>query len=72
MHPARTVKRAVTPKTIKKSRRALHPIDNAVYQVERSLATKGSVRAKKPVYRHPGCTVNHRTPEAAAKCRSGA
>lgn len=40
LHPGRAVKRAVTPKVIKKARRALHPIDNAVYSVTRSLNTK--------------------------------
>jgi hypothetical protein len=68
MHPVRTVKRAVTPKPVKQVRRALHPIDNAVYGVERSLNTKP--RPNKPVYRHGTCPVKHRTPEAAAKCRN--
>lgn len=39
-HPARTLKRGVTPKTVKKLQRATHPIDNAVYGVQRSLNTK--------------------------------
>lgn len=38
-HPVRTVKRAVTPKPVKKVRRAMHPIDNAVYSMERSVST---------------------------------
>jgi len=74
-HPGRAVKRAVTPKAVKKARRALHPIDNAVYGVERSVAT--SIRSggkrrkgKAPVYRHGNCAVSHRTPEAAARCRN--
>ena len=37
MHPGRAVMRAVTPKPIKKARRALHPIDNAVYSMQRSV-----------------------------------
>jgi hypothetical protein len=69
MHPGRAVKRAVTPKPIKQIRRAMHPIDNAVYGVQRSLNTKRTHRSKNPVYRHGTCTVNHRTPEAAEKCR---
>ena len=40
VHPDRAVKRAVTPKPIKKAQRALHPIDNAIYSLERSLNTK--------------------------------
>jgi hypothetical protein len=59
----------VTPKVVRKARRALHPIDNAVYRVERSLNTKH--RPKSPAYRHTGCSINHRTAEAAAKCRKG-
>ena len=39
LHPARAVKRAVTPKVVKKATRALHPIDNAAYSVARSPNT---------------------------------
>ena len=68
MHPARTVRRAVTPKPIRQARRAMHPLDNALYSVERSLTTKR--RRPAPVYRHGTCSVRHRSPEAAAKCRN--
>lgn len=79
VHPVRAVRRAATPKVVKKARRAMHPIDNAVYGVERSVATSlrsGGKRraasrrkARAAVYRR-GCPVAHRTPEAAAKCRN--
>lgn len=39
-HPVRTAKRAVTPKTVKQMQRAVHPLDNAAYDVQRSLNTK--------------------------------
>ncbi len=39
-HPVRAVKRAATPKTVKKVQRSLHPLDNAVYGVQRSFNTK--------------------------------
>lgn len=39
MHPVRTVKRAATPKAVKKARRALHPVDNIVYGAERQVIT---------------------------------
>jgi hypothetical protein len=71
MHPARTLKRAATPKSIKRARRALHPIDNAVYSFERSLNTKRSRRSTAAIYRHGACPVKHRTPEAAGRCRRG-
>lgn len=76
MHPGRTVKRAITPRPVKQVRRALHPIDNLQYSVERSIATslrsgrKKSRRGRAPVYRHGNCPVNHRTPGAAARCRN--
>jgi hypothetical protein len=72
VHPGRAVKRAVTPKPIKKARRALHPIDNAEYSMQRSVAT--SIRSgrnrKARIWRHGNCPVNHRSPEAAARCRN--
>ena len=69
-HPVRTMKSAVTPKPIKSARRALNPVDNVLYGVERSLNTKrrGSVPAA--AYRHGSCPVRHRTPEAAHRCRN--
>jgi len=74
VHPGRAVKRAMTPKAVKRARRAMHPIDNLQYSVERSIATSlrsGRKRTgRAPVYRHGGCPVNHRTPEAAARCRN--
>ncbi|TWP34108.1 hypothetical protein [Leekyejoonella antrihumi] len=73
-HPARAVRRAVTPKPVKRVRRAMHPVSNAKYSVERSVATSlrsGSKRrTKAPIYRHGNCPVKHRTPEAAAGCRN--
>lgn len=72
MHPGRAVKRAVTPKVVKRATRALHPIDNAVYSMERSAATAirsgGKRKARAPVFRHGNCPVHHRSAEAAAKC----
>ena len=80
MHPVRTAKRAATPKVVKKATRAMHPLDNAVYSVERSVATslrsgrkrseKARRKGRSSVHRHGSCPVAHRTPEAAAKCRN--
>jgi hypothetical protein len=72
MHPGRAVKRAITPKAVKKVRRALHPVDNAVYSVQRSAATaiRSGAKRKAPVFRHGNCPVRHRSAEAAAKCRN--
>jgi hypothetical protein len=72
MHPGRAVKRAMTPKAVKRARRALHPIDNAVYSMERSAATaiRSGRKRKAPVFRHGNCPVHHRSAEAAVKCRN--
>ena len=72
VHPGRAVKRAITPKPIKKARRAMHPIDNAVYSAQRSVATsiRSGRKGKARVYRHGNCPINHRSPEAAARCRN--
>jgi hypothetical protein len=72
VHPGRAVKRAITPKPIKKARRALHPVDNAVYSMQRSVATsiRSGGKGKTRVWRHGNCPVNHRSPEAAARCRN--
>jgi hypothetical protein len=40
VHPARAVRGAATPRAVKRAQRALHPVDNAVYGVERKLNTK--------------------------------
>jgi hypothetical protein len=72
MHPGRPVMRAVTPKPIKKARRAVHPIDNAKYSVQRSVVTsiRSGRKRKARVYRHGKCPIRHRSPEAAARCRN--
>jgi hypothetical protein len=73
VHPGRAVKRAVTPKVVKRARRAMHPLDNAKYSIERSIATSlrsGRRKGRSPVYRHGNCPVNHRSPEAAERCRN--
>jgi hypothetical protein len=69
VHPVRTAKRAVTPKVVKKAQRALHPIDNVVYGMERSLSTPLRASSGSSSYRHGTCPVKHRTAAAAAKCR---
>jgi hypothetical protein len=76
MHPVRTVRRAATPKAVKKAQRALHPVDNIVYGAERQVITslrsggKRRHQGRARVYRHGNCPVAHRSPETAAKCRN--
>jgi hypothetical protein len=70
MHPGRTVKRALTPKSVKRARRSLHPIRNASYNVERSLNTRRRRSGSSAVYRHGSCPVHHRTAAAASRCKN--
>lgn len=70
-HPVRTVKRAVTPKPIKQVQRALNPVSNLKYGIERSLTSAPRTRNSAPSHTHAGCSVQHRTAEASAKCRTG-
>jgi hypothetical protein len=69
LHPARTVRRAVTPRSVKQLRRAAHPIDNAAYGVTRSLNTRRR-RGAGPSYHHGNCPVSHRTQQTAARCKN--
>lgn len=69
VHPKRVIKSALTPTSIKRARRALHPINYATYGAARALRTKRPSR--KPFYKHGSCTVRHRAPEAAARCQRG-
>jgi len=69
-HPVRSVKRAATPRSIKKLQHGLHPVRNAAYGVERSLNTKTPKgRRQSQVWHHPGCNINHRSKETADRCK---
>jgi len=72
MHPGRAVRRALTPKMVKRAHRSMHPVSNASYSFQRSLNTKKRRgRARSQAYRHGSCPVKHRTVEAANRCRRG-
>ncbi|HEV2377989.1 MAG TPA: hypothetical protein VGS19_38235, partial [Streptosporangiaceae bacterium] len=74
LHPGRAVRRVMTPKVVKKGRRALHPVDNVVYTVERTITTtlrSGKKQRKTTkVWQHGTCPVKHRSAQAAARCRN--
>jgi hypothetical protein len=78
MHPVRStagsIKRRATPRPIRKAFYIAHPVGTATTSAGRSTrralgGKKGKSRSRARVYHHGTCTVNHRTPEAAAKCR---
>jgi len=55
--PARSVQRSANPKTTKPG-------------TTKPSATKSSTAAKNPVFKHAGCSINHRTAQAASGCRN--
>jgi len=75
-HPIRAVKRAVTPKPVKKVLRGVsivrNPLGNAAYAVERSVFTKKRKKRSSPapVYRHGKCPIKHRSSEVAMRCKN--
>lgn len=74
IHPVRSIKRELTPRAVKSVRRVAHPIDNALYGIERKIFTnraRGNGGSEKLSYSHSGCDIAHRTPEAAQNCRRG-
>jgi hypothetical protein len=76
-HPVRAAKRALYPKPLKKAINVVsvvrNPVSNAAYALERAVFTKSKSSSSKPLvsfyYKHGACTVKHKTPEAAARCR---
>lgn len=69
LHPVRTVKRAATPKIVKRARRSLNPVDNAAYSLTRAMNTKPRA-SRGQTFRHGSCPVRHRSRQAAMKCRN--
>ena len=54
-HPVRTVRRAATPRVVQQASRSLHPVDNAIYSVERSLVTKPRKQQDRPAAAEGDC-----------------
>lgn len=40
MHPAQALKSALTPRSVKKARRVLHPVRTTKYRLERKVARR--------------------------------
>ncbi len=85
LHPVRSAKRAVrkavVPKSVRRVTYAAGQIANPVsalkyHAIERPLTTalrsglKKRSAAPAPVYQHGKCSVKHRSPEAAKRCRN--
>ena len=67
-HPVRTIKRAATPKVVKKVQRAAHPLDNAIYGIQRSLNTKPRKAAPARFCKTCGTRLPKRAPGGQRYC----
>jgi len=70
VHPVRAIKRELTPRPIKRARRALHPIDNAIYGVTRKLNTRHRSSTQSQTFEHSGCDIKHRSVDAFNNCKN--
>ena len=69
-HTEPAVTQAAAPEAVEVANGALHPASNG-HPVQASAATiPAGANGKDGVFRHGDCPVNHRSAEAAAKCRN--
>ena len=71
VHPVRAIKRELTPRPIKQARRALHPINNAIYGVTRQINTRHRSSSNSQTFEHSGCDIKHRSVDAFNNCKNG-
>jgi hypothetical protein len=71
MHPGQAATPAVAPGAVEVAHHAPRAADNG-HSVRHPVATTAQAEAngKAGVWRHGDCPVNHRSAEAAAKCRN--
>jgi hypothetical protein len=71
MHPGQAATPAAAPEAVEVAHHAPRAADNG-HSVRHPMATTAQAEAngKAGVWRHGDCPVNHRSAEAAAKCRN--
>jgi hypothetical protein len=71
-HPAQAVTQAATPEAVEVANGALHPVGSDGHSMPPLAAatTEPAANGQAGVWHHDNCKVNHRSPEAAAKCRN--
>ena len=69
-HPEHAAAPAATPEAVEVAHHAAHPASNG-HPVQPAAATsQPGADGKDGIWRHGDCPVNHRSAEAAAKCRN--
>jgi hypothetical protein len=72
MRPGQAATQAVTPEAVEVAHHAPRAGDNGHSVQHPAAATvPAAANGKAGVWRHGDCPVNHRSAEAAAKCRNG-
>ena len=71
-HPEQAVAQAAAPEAVEVANGALHPAGGAapVMQSPAAATIEPAANGSAGVWHHDDCKVNHRSPEAAAKCRN--
>jgi hypothetical protein len=70
-HPEQAVAQAAAPEAVEVANGALHPAGAAsVMQSPAAATIEPAANGQADVWHHDDCKVNHRSPEAAAKCRN--
>ena len=70
-HPEQAVAQAAAPEAVEVANHAPDPASNGHSVPPSAAATiEPTANAGAGVWRHDNCKVNHRSPEAAAKCRN--
>ena len=70
--PEHAVAQAAAPEAVEAANGAPHPAASAAHVMQSSAAAtiEPSANGSAGVWHHDNCKVNHRSPEAAAKCRN--
>ena len=71
-HPEHVATQAAAPETVEVANGASHPAAAAAPVVQSAAAAtlEPAANGSAGVWHHDNCKVNHRSPEAAAKCRN--
>jgi hypothetical protein len=71
-HPEQAVAQATAPEAVEVANGAPHPAGGAgpVMQSPAAATIEPAANGQAGVWHHGECKVNHRSPEAAAKCRN--
>ena len=71
-HPEQVVTAAAAPEAVAVANGARHPAGGAapVVQSPAAATIESAANGSAGVWHHDNCKVNHRSPEAAAKCRN--